>query len=69
METIAEKIKKSLGETLIEKELNQDLIDFLADKIINEAADQLQSNYSNQPEKVAKSIAANLISKANELKL
>ena len=69
METIAEKIKKSLGKSLINKDLSQELIDFLADKLINEAADKLQEGYAKQPEKIAKDFAANLITKANELKL
>lgn len=69
METIAEKIKKSLGKSLINKDLNQELIDFLSNKLINEAADKLQEGYAKQPEQIAKDIAANLITKANELKL
>ncbi len=69
METIAEKIKKSFGKSLINKDLNQDLMDFLSNKLINEAADRLQEGYDKQPEKIAKDFAANLITKANELKL
>ena len=68
METYEDKIKKSFEEIFKNDKLNQELVEFLVDKIIHDAT-EFELDKATDLKTQAKYITNSLISKATELKI
>jgi len=68
MDTYQEKISKSFGDSLVNEELNSEIIEFIMEKVINSSVEYEDYGCSDL-ESEAKRLTNSLIEKANTLKI
>jgi hypothetical protein len=68
MDTYQEKIRKSFGDSLVNEDLNSEIIEFIMERVINSSVEYEDYGFYDL-ENEAKKLTNSLIEKANSLKI